>query len=214
MPRRIRTFHARHGRLSSARIEAIERIVPEMTIHEIAEPVDLRLVFPERKVVIDFGCGMGHHTLALAAEGFAVLAIDVHTAGIARIASYAHEHNLSNVRVYLGDGQDVLDSLSDSSVDEVHVLFPDPWPKPRYHKRRLIHPEFLESVHRVLVAQGIMLIVTDDDSYASHISTVLKTKSDFAVNDAHKSTHVTRYHRRAESLGNTIHRFTLTALKD
>lgn len=211
-PRRIRTFHARHGRLSQTRLDAVDRLVPELSIDHLPSPIDLRALFPSRAVVIDFGSGMGHHTLALAKDGYGVLAMDVHTPGIARVAVHVNENSLPNVRVHLGDGQEMLEKLLSKSVDQVHVLFPDPWPKPRHHKRRLIQSGFLAAVHRILKINGTLLIVTDDDSYATHITDLVALTPTFAYKDEHQSNHSTRYQRRAESLNHTIHRFTLTAI--
>lgn len=204
----IRTFHARHGRLSASRLNHLENVVPTLDITSLASPVNLREIFPGRKIVVDFGCGMGHHTEALAAQGYGVLAIDVHTPGICRIAEFVSDNNIENVRVHLGDGIPVLaEMLEAGSVDELHVMFPDPWPKARHNKRRVIQHSLLALADRVLTSDGTITMVTDDDDYAEHIRLVLSESTLFEIASEEADIPSTRYKRRADHMKNTIHGF-------
>lgn len=204
----IRTFHARHGRLSASRLNILENVVPNLDISSLPTPVKLREIFPDRRIVIDFGCGMGHHTETLAASGFGVLAIDVHTPGICRIAELVSEQNIDNVRVHLGDGIPVLSHmLEPKSVDELHVMFPDPWPKARHHKRRVIQHSLFALADRVLTRDGTITMVTDDDDYAEHIRQVLSESTLFDIGSENADVPSTRYKRRADHMKNTIHGF-------
>ena len=182
-------------------------------VANLPTPIHLPEVLGCDFVVIDFGCGMGHHTMKLADEtpSWGILAIDVHTPGICNVVKMIAQENLTNIKVHLGDGLDILrDRLTPHTINEIHVLFPDPWPKPRHNKRRVIQPEFLRIAHRLLTDSGVLRIVTDDDSYADHVRHVLQSSevmqeipSDFVVPE-------TRYHQRALRLGHTIHAFAAT----
>ncbi len=204
----IRTFHARHGRISASRLEILENVVPEFEISQLSSPIDLRKIFPGLTTVVDFGSGMGHHAHELLQAGFGVLAIDVHKPGISRIAEIAHNESLSSLKVHLGDGLAVLtDTLAPQCVDELHVMFPDPWPKARHNKRRVIQHTFLDLADRVLAAQGEIIMVTDDDSYAEHMNEVFSQSATFELSDESVEIPQTRYKRRADHMRNTIHGF-------
>ena len=204
----IRTFHARHGRLSASRLNLLEHAVPALDIASIDAPVNLREIFPDRKIVVDFGAGMGHHTEALAALGYGVLAIDVHTPGICRIAEFVTENEVDNVRVHLGDGIPILAAvLEPDCVDELHVMFPDPWPKARHNKRRVIQHSLLELADRILATDGTITMITDDDDYAEHIALILAESPLFELVDQEAKIPATRYKRRADHMKNSIHGF-------
>jgi tRNA (guanine-N7-)-methyltransferase len=204
----IRTFHARHGRLSDRRKYIAEHLVPALDVVNLERPLDLRSQLNREYVVIDFGCGMGDHTRNMSQEHpeWGILAMDVHTPGVCDVADIADSNGLGNIALHLGDGIDILrDHLADSSISEVHVLFPDPWPKARHNKRRVIQASFLEMVSRILVPGGHIHIVTDDDNYAEHVQQVLSQNTQLRQVDTGFVTPDTSYHRRAQRLGHTIH---------
>ena len=206
----IRTFHARHGRLSERRKYLATEVLPRLDIVNMARPVDLRKHLDRDYVVIDFGCGMGDHTRAMSQErpDWGILAMDVHTPGVCDVADIADSNGLGNIALHLGDGQDILrESLAEASISEVHVLFPDPWPKARHNKRRVIQTTFLDLVSRVLVPGGYLHMVTDDDHYAEHIQEVITNSSEFEQVESDFAVPDTSYHRRAKRLGHSIHAF-------
>ena len=211
----IRTFHARRGRMSSSRLRILDDIVPRFELAHDTRAIDLHDATGASKVIIDFGCGMGDATIALLTEqpDAMVLAIDVHTPGICRIAEFADENNLEQLRIHHGDGFIVLEQLlAESSVDTMLVLFPDPWPKAKHHKRRLIQPSFLALVHRLLNADGQLVIATDDSSYAEHINEVIDICDLFSRNPTDYRIPSTGFARRGIKLGNSIEIFTLNPL--
>lgn len=206
----IRTFHARHGRLSDRRKHLAEHVIPKLDVINLERPLDLRTHLRRDHVVIDFGCGMGHHTRAMvqAHPDWGILAMDVHTPGVCDVADIADSQGQGNIALHLGDGIDILrDHLADASISEVHVLFPDPWPKARHNKRRVIQSSFLETIGRILVPGGHIHMVTDDDSYAEHVHEVLSGTTKFRRVDTGFVVPDTAYHRRAIRLGHTIHTF-------
>ena len=194
--------------MSANRLELLENVVPTLDIARFESPVNLRTLFPNRKTVIEFGAGMGHHTEHLASLGFGVLAIDVHSPGICRIAELIHKNSLDNVQVHLGDGIPILaDVIESHCVDELHVMFPDPWPKARHNKRRVIQHSLLELADRILDAKGTITMVTDDDDYAEHIQMVLAESKIFQLLENAPDIPATRYKRRADHMRNSIHGF-------
>ena len=161
----IRTFHARHGRMSPRREESLHQLLPKYEITSTEGPVDLAKELGKDFVVVDFGSGMGTHSLNLAKSNsnVGVLAIDVHTVGLIAVVDTATELGLSNIRTHHGDGIDVLkDWMTPESVNEIHILFPDPWPKARHHKRRLITPLFLDLVINALKPEEGQLDMFND----------------------------------------------------
>jgi len=190
----------------------VDAVLPARDIALLKAPVVLNKVLGGTTAVIDFGCGMGALTRELLNDqATAVLAIDVHTPGIADLAQLAVDTPEVRLALHRGDGIDVLKNrIADASIDSVYVYFPDPWPKARHQKRRVIQPYFLDLVHSVLKPQGTLRIATDIDSYAAHIQSVVSTRQDFRLTHNDFSAVMTSYHERALRLGHTINTFTLT----
>lgn len=198
--------------MTEARRVVLRDVLPRYHVVPAPGEVDLRQLFPGRTTVIDFGAGMGAHTLALAQSGVGVLAIDVHAPGICAVAAYAQEHRLDTVIAHLGDGVPLLaDRVTAGSADEIHVLFPDPWPKARHHKRRLVNDVFLHVAHRVLTPGGRLAVVTDDHGYAVHISQTVTRSGLFTNSNESFEYQATGYHNRAMRLARTPVVFTLRA---
>ena len=207
---RIRTFHARHGRLSDRRKHLAQHVIPTLDVINLERPLDLRKHLNREYVVIDFGCGMGDHTRNMSQEhpDWGILAMDVHTPGVCDVADVAESNGLGNIALHLGDGIDIVrEHLTDSSISEVHVLFPAPCPKARHNKRRVIQESFLSLASRILVPGGYIHMVTDDDNYAEHVQQVLAASPQFLQVEAGFAVPDTAYHRRALRLGHTIHTF-------
>ncbi|MEI6109485.1 MAG: tRNA (guanosine(46)-N7)-methyltransferase TrmB [Actinomycetes bacterium] len=208
----IRTFGARHGRMSAIRERAITELMPLRSLDRFEAPVNLATETGAAVVFVDFGCGMGDHTLELARSrpDHHILAMDVHTAGISQILNLVEAENLTNISVFLGDGIDLLKGrIAAESITEFHVLFPDPWPKARQQKRRVLQLDFLTLLHPILQNSGWLRFVTDDDSYASHVAALIPQQDFFRLVETDWRVPSTRYHRRALDLGNLIHVFNL-----
>jgi tRNA (guanine-N7-)-methyltransferase len=127
-------------------------------------------------VVCEIGFGMGEATAAIAAQqpDTDFLGLEVHSPGVGALLKRCAERGLRNVRVIQHDAVDVLKSMvPDASLAGVHVFFPDPWPKKRHHKRRLIQPDFVALVARKLAAGGVLHLATDWQDYAQQMLEVL-----------------------------------------
>lgn len=163
----MRTFHARHGRVTERMRRALADVGPR---HELAQRD------PARPLVLEVGCGHGEAALAFADThpDHDVLATDVHTPGIAHLLRALDDHPRSNVYVAARDALDVLDhELAPSSLAGVHVFFPDPWPKSRHRKRRFVRSDVVDLLADRLVAGGVVHVATDIADYAAQASDVL-----------------------------------------
>lgn len=193
--------------MSAKRELSLNLLLPKFEISKLDRPIDLAKVLNRDFVIVDFGSGMGTHTLELAQMNapVGVLAMDVHTVGLIAVVDSATELGLTNIRTHHGDGMDVIkDWLLPKSVDEIHVLFPDPWPKARHHKRRLITPYFLDLSFRTLKKGGRLVFVTDDETYFSSASSVISDHGKFDVVFDDWEVPVTTYHNRALRLGHKV----------
>lgn len=167
---RVRTFNARRGRSSPLTQARLERLLPR---HGIPEgPLDPTAAFGrEAPVVLEIGCGHGAAALAYAAAhpGEDVLAVDVHTPGVARMLAAAEERGLSNLWVHLGDAVTLLETqIPPRALAAVHLFFPDPWPKARHTKRRFVSSRTLDLVASRVAAGGHLRVATDHHAYAEH----------------------------------------------
>lgn len=206
---RIRSFQGRRGRISPTRSYAFENYVPNYQIALPDQPIDLREVFKSNEIYIDFGCGMGGHTKDLLEQSKCVLAIDVHTAGICDLSVYAHERNLSTFRLFHGDGLDLFEKLKPQTISQIDVYFPDPWPKARHAKRRLFNHAFLAKADELLVSGGKIVLVTDDETYAQHVTEVIASQDLFTQLEFSQPVTMTSFHARGLRLGHQIHKFEL-----
>lgn len=187
----IRTFHPRRGRASTTQADALTRLWPVYgyTIpdphHEYHTPAaapgaafDRRALFGrDAPLVLEIGCGMGEATAEMAAAdpGRDYLGVDVHTPGLGNLIALAEARGLTNVRVARGDVLFLLrDSIAPGSLAAVHVFFPDPWPKSKHHKRRIIQPDTVALLRDRLEVGGVLHCATDWAEYAEQMLQVLQ----------------------------------------
>lgn len=177
----IRSYHARRGRLSARQRDALVRL-DHMDLARRPDPLALDEVFGRHAPrLLEIGSGLGDTAISLAVARPEVdhIAADVHSKGIARTLLLAEQYGLTNLRVLHGDAwQFITARLADDSIDTLLVLFPDPWPKARHAKRRLVRDEFAEAVIRVLHPSGVLHLATDVHQYAQVMREVLARHPD------------------------------------
>ncbi|MGW1494662.1 tRNA (guanosine(46)-N7)-methyltransferase TrmB [Streptomyces sp. NPDC002402] len=187
--RRIRSFQPRRSRVTVGQGDALERLWPRWGMDIDGQRVlDLEEMFGGLPVVLEIGFGMGEATAQMAAAdpGTGILAVDVHTPGQGNLLGLAERNGLSNIRVANGDAIILLrEMLPPGSLDGLRVYFPDPWPKKRHHKRRLIQPEFLSLAAPRMKPGAILHCATDWEPYAEQMLDVLLAHPDFETTQEH-----------------------------
>lgn len=175
--RRIRSFQPRRSRVTPGQQDALERLWPKWGLDiDGLRVLDLPELFDGLPVVLEIGFGMGEATAQMAADdpGTGILAVDVHTPGQGNLLGLADRNGMSNIRVANGDAIILLrEMLEPDALDGLRVYFPDPWPKSRHHKRRLIQPEFLDLAARRLKPGAVLHCATDWEPYAEQMLEVL-----------------------------------------
>jgi tRNA (guanine-N7-)-methyltransferase len=140
---------------------------------EIKSELNLNQIFPEKtKVIMEIGSGMGEATAQIAKANPQVgyVAVEMHSPGLAALLILINQMELENIRLIREDATYLLaNHIPDNSLDGIHLLFPDPWPKNRQHKRRIVQSEFIEMVGRKLKPGGFIHIATDWQPYADWI---------------------------------------------
>ncbi len=175
--RPIRSFVLRQGRVSSAQQRAHAALLPKFGIPYAASPLNLDQIFGRNAPkVLEIGFGMGETTAMLAAQHpeCDYLGIEVHTPGVGSLLKRIAELDLANVRIIQHDAVEVLrDMIAPAAFDAVHVFFPDPWPKKRHHKRRLIQPPLISLLCQRTKPGAYIHVATDWQDYAGQILAVM-----------------------------------------
>ncbi len=175
--RSIRSYVLRQGRVTAAQASAVERLMPVHGIAFSPAPLDLEQAFGRRAPrILEIGFGMGETTAAIAAAHpeCDYLGIEVHTPGVGALLRHIESLGLTNVRVIHHDAVEVVDRMiAPGTLDGVHVFFPDPWPKKRHHKRRLLQPGFVHRLATRLKPGAYLHAATDWEDYATQMLEVL-----------------------------------------
>ena len=175
--RPIRSFVLRQGRFSPGQQRAYELLMPRFGIPFSPEFLDLEAIFGRKAPkILEIGFGMGETTARIAAEHPEndYLGVEVHTPGVGALLKRISEQALTNIRVIQHDAVEVARTMvPPGSLAGVHVFFPDPWPKKRHHKRRLLQPAFAELLASRLAPGGYLHAATDWQDYAEHILATL-----------------------------------------
>jgi tRNA (guanine-N7-)-methyltransferase len=178
--RPVRSFVLRTSRLSPAQRRACETLMPRYGVPYSAVPMNLDDVFGRTAPkILEIGFGMGETTARIAAEHPEndYLAIDVHTPGIGNLLQVIVAEGLANVRIVQHDAVEVLEHMiSPATLDGAHVFFPDPWPKKRHHKRRLLQPPFVALLASRLKTGAYLHAATDWEEYAQQMLDVLSAE--------------------------------------
>ena len=174
-PQRRRVLYGRRRgrRLRPGRRDALDSVLPRI---EIALPrpgaLDLRALFDDAvEIWLEVGFGAGEHLAAQAAAnpGVGVIGCEPYLDGVAKLAARIEEAGLRNIRVFRDDARFLLDALPDASIGRAFVLFPDPWPKARHHKRRFLSRDGFQALARAMKDGAELRVATDDAGYEGWI---------------------------------------------
>lgn len=178
--RAVRSFVIRNGRLTDGQKKALDALYPAYGLKYRAEPVNLAEIYGNDHPVwleIGFGDGESMLEMANARPETNFLGIEVHAPGVGHLLHQVRLHGLENIRVIRHDAIEVLENMiAPDTLDRVLVLFPDPWPKKRHHKRRIVQPEIVALIEAALAPGGRLHCATDWAEYATHMLEVLENR--------------------------------------
>lgn len=167
----IRTYVLRAGRMTDAQQQALETFGPSVLVPYSEAKAAPGSFFPTQKpVVMEIGFGMGKATWQIARDKpeFNYLGVEVHTPGVGRLVMEIRDHGLDNLKIIQHDAVEVLDAMiPEASLAGLHIFYPDPWPKKRHHKRRLMRQPIVDLMVSRLVPGGYLYFVTDIEEYAA-----------------------------------------------
>jgi len=208
--RTVRSFVRREGRMTRGQQRALSEWLPVYGIPDGEDYIDLRALFGrDVPVIIEIGTGNGDVLVRLAAQQpeCDFLGVEVFRPGVGQLLRQVRDLGLTNVRVALDDAVHVLERrIPPASLTKILIFFPDPWPKKRHHKRRLLQPAFAHTAALALIPGGQLHVATDWEDYAEHIRDVLEhepllsnTADGYAPRPGYRSP--TKYESRGEKLG-------------
>jgi len=214
--RQIRSFVCRQGRMTQNQERALAELMPLFALSLSNGFVDFNKVFNNSSdCILEIGFGMGHSLLQAAEENpdKNFIGIETHLPGVGSLLAGIEQRNLKNIRVYHADAVRVLtECIPNNSIAEVQIFFPDPWPKRRHHKRRLIQTEFIQQIITKLKPNGLIHLATDWEDYATHMIRVLSNfpqlkntagENNYAIRSANRPA-LTRFELRGQRAGHLI----------
>ncbi len=212
--RRIRSYVRREGRLTTGQQRALDELLPRYGIAGSGR-IDIEQVFGRRApLTLEIGFGNGESLVAMAeaAADEDFLGIEVHRPGVGHLLHALDRRGLNNVRVICDDAIDILQRRIPAGIlDRVLLFFPDPWPKRRHHKRRIVQPAFVELVASRLRPGGIFHLATDWRHYAGHMLAIMEScryfentagAGNYAPRPAYRP--LTKFERRGRRLGHGV----------
>ena len=210
--RQIKSFALRQGRMTQAQKSAFELLWPQFSINPHSDSF-AKILGHHPHIVLEIGFGMGDALLQMAqAEPDKLfVGIEVHGPGVGRLLHLIGEHQVENIRVMQCDAIEALrDFFPDDSLSQVHLFFPDPWPKKRHFKRRIVQADFATLIAQKLKPQGVFHLATDWQNYAEHMMHTLSNNTAFHnlagenqyADRAHRP--VTKFENRGVNLGHSI----------
>jgi len=206
--RSIRSFVRRSGRMTPSQERALKDLWPKYGIDYDIICLDLDAEFGRRaSKVLEIGFGNGDTLVQAAGDHPEIdyLGLEVHEPGVGHCLLRAQDEGVNNLRVIVHDAIEVLrDQVADGSLARINLYFPDPWPKKRHHKRRIVDAPFLDLAARKLRFDGALHVATDWENYAEHIDETMTGREDFELIDRREHTGdqpIDRYTTKFETRG-------------
>jgi len=205
--RAIRSYVLRQGRTTASQQRALDELFPRFGIPFAERFLNFRETFARTApVILEIGSGMGETTAQIAAAHpeMDYIAIEVHGPGVGSLLKQIEALGLKNLRVIRHDAREVLEHMiGDGALAGLHLFFPDPWPKKRHHKRRLVQPPFAALAAHKLAPGGYFHAATDWPEYAEQINSVFSSDSLFIKREP-KHRPITKFERRGIGLGHPV----------
>lgn len=211
--RHIRSYVLRQGRVSAAQRRAVDGLLPAFGIPYAPALCDFDAAFGRSAPrILEIGFGMGETTAQIAAAHPQndYMGIEVHTPGVGNLLKLIEAGGIKNIRIIQHDAMEVVQHMvAPGSLSGVHIFFPDPWPKKRHHKRRLVQPPFIALLASRLAPRGYIHLATDWVEYADQMLAVLSAEpllenmaKGFAPRPAHRP--LTKFESRGLRLGHAV----------
>jgi len=209
----VRSYILRQGRLTKYQESGIKNFSSKYAIPFQKSFLNFDQVFPKRnKVILEIGFGMGDSTFEIAQvmNDFNFLAVEVHSPGVGSLLNKINLSQIENLKIIQHDGIEVLNEMIPRrSLDGVHIFFPDPWPKKKHHKRRLLKKSFLELIEPKLTLSGYIHIATDWEPYAIEIIDLVKQSKFYKMSNRNfnkkpQARPFTKYEKRGLRLGHQV----------
>ena len=205
----IRSFVKRSGRLTKSQKNALQDYSSNYILDTNNTNTDLKACFDsdQHNLVIEIGFGDGAALIesALKYPDKNFIGIEVYDSGLGQCLNAINQHKIKNIRLIYGDAVEVLKQfITKKSVEKINILFPDPWPKKRHHKRRLINKRFLALLSKSLINKGIINISTDWEDYAQQIELTFKESNQFKEIKSESRNLKTKFEKRGIKLGHKI----------
>ncbi|HMT02575.1 MAG TPA: tRNA (guanosine(46)-N7)-methyltransferase TrmB [Burkholderiales bacterium] len=177
----IKSFVLRQGKITQSQKKAVYNLMPKYGIEFQEQMLDLNKIFKrDNPKIIEIGFGMGHATwqIAMNNPNNDYLGIEVHTPGVGSLLIQIEQCNITNLKLIRHDALSVFKNMiADNSISGIYIFFPDPWPKKRHHKRRIIQTEFVDLLCDKLIKGGFIHLATDWEDYAHWILNKLTNSS-------------------------------------
>ena len=205
----IRSFVKRSGRLTKSQKNALQDYSSNYILDTNNTNTDLKACFDsdQHNLVIEIGFGDGAALIesALKYPDKNFIGIEVYDSGLGQCLNAINQHKIKNIRLIYGDAVEVLKQfITKKSVEKINILFPDPWPKKRHHKRRLINKRFLALLSKSLINKGIVNVSTDWEDYAQQIELTFKESNQFKEIKSELRDLKTKFEKRGIKLGHKI----------
>ena len=211
MRRTVRSYVLRQGRVTAGQQRALAELMPAYGLGFSDVLLQPAAVFGRAApLVLEIGSGMGETTARIAREtpGTDFIAVEVHAPGVGSLLKLIAKEQLKNVRVIRHDALEVLEKMiPDGLLAGIHLFFPDPWPKKRHHKRRLVQPAFAALAARKLAPAGYLHAATDWEDYASQMVEVLMAEPGLRRENGAHTRPSTKFELRGLKLGHKVYDF-------
>jgi len=205
----------REGRMTAGQKKAFDALWPQFGLNPDEPLTDIQSPFEKpAPVILEIGFGMGDSLAqqAAAEPQYNYIGIEVHRPGVGHLLALIAANELSNIRIYNADAVEVLNRcIPDASLTKVQIFFPDPWPKKRHHKRRLIQTPIVNLIGQKLMPDGLLHLATDWENYAQHMLEVLEasplltnTATDGLFVERPASRPLTKFETRGQRLGHGV----------
>jgi tRNA (guanine-N7-)-methyltransferase len=212
MLKNIKSFVRRERRITAAQSAAIENLWSKYGLELTNGILEFAKIFGrEATVIFEIGFGMGASLLAMAQQfpDCNFIGVEVHRPGVGAVLLELERQQITNVKIFCADVVEVLQqSIPVDSLDKVLIFFPDPWPKRKHHKRRLINCEFIKLIAQKLKTGGVLHVATDWEDYALYVVKIMAENNEFAPASATElaaARPLTKFELRGQKLGHKIY---------